>query len=176
MKTKTNLQSWAVLLTGIVICSALVSGCASYRLGSMLPPEIKTVYVPTFVNRSGEPLLEVQTTSATINEIQRDGSLRIAEEAQADSIITVQLISSEMQPIPYNETRKTAAENYRAVITASFVLTDNRSGKVLAQTGKVIGEALFPVTGDLSSSKRRILPDVSEDLAHAIVGRMVEAW
>lgn len=176
MKTKTNLQSWAILLTGILIWSAVGCGCVGYRLGSMLPPDIKTVYVPTFVNRSSEPLLEVQTTAATISEIQRDGSLRISDEAHSDATLTVRLISYNLQPIAYNDTRTTSAENYRAVLTASFVLTDNRDGKVLAQSGKVIGESLFALSGDLSSSKRRVLPDVSKDLAETIVARMVEAW
>ena len=52
----------------------LLTGCTGYRLGSMLPPEIKTVYVPTFANQTTEPLLEMEATDAVIVEFQQDGS------------------------------------------------------------------------------------------------------
>ena len=38
------------------------------------------------------------------------------------------------------------------------------------------GEYVFPVAGDLSSSKLRGLPLAAEDLAHNLVEKVVEAW
>ena len=47
-----------------------LGGCV-YQLGSSLPPNLKTVYVPTFVNKCGEPQVENETTQATIQEFQK---------------------------------------------------------------------------------------------------------
>ena len=35
----------------------LAAGCANYRLGSTLPPDVRTVYMPTCLNQTDEPLL-----------------------------------------------------------------------------------------------------------------------
>ena len=58
---------------------SLLCGCAGYRLGTLLPPEIKTIHVPTFVNKTREPALEAETTGAAISEFQKDGTLRITD-------------------------------------------------------------------------------------------------
>ena len=56
----------------------LSAGCANYRLGSMLPADLKTVYVPTRKNETAEPLIEQDVTRAILSQIQMDGSLRVA--------------------------------------------------------------------------------------------------
>ena len=59
----------------------VLTGCASYQLGSMLPNDIKTVYVPTFINKTGEPMIESEATQAAIRELQKDGSLKVVGSA-----------------------------------------------------------------------------------------------
>ena len=54
------------------------AGCVNYRLGSMLPPDVATVYMPTCVNKTSEPLIEQDVTREILSEIQMDGSLRVA--------------------------------------------------------------------------------------------------
>ena len=41
---------------------------------------------------------------------------------------------------------------------------------------RVMGDAVFPLTGDLSSSKRLALPLVAADLAQDIVEKIVDYW
>ncbi len=163
--------------TGCVSVMALaLTGCAGYQLGSMLPPDIKTVHVPTFINETEEPLIEVATTRAAIAEIQRDGSLRIASADEADSILTVRLIDFRLQPIAFDRDRRAAAEEYRMFITASIILTRRGTDEVLARDPRVTGEATFVLAGDMTSSKQSALPDASRDLAHLIISSVVEAW
>ena len=69
-------------LTGssTVIASCLwFNGCAGYQLGSMLPPDIKTVHVPNFTNKTQEPFIVTETTKAVLEELQLDGSLELAK-------------------------------------------------------------------------------------------------
>jgi outer membrane lipopolysaccharide assembly protein LptE/RlpB len=159
----------ALLATGL-------TGCVGYKLGSMLPADIRTVYVPTFHNDTLEPLLEVETTRQAISAIQRDGSLRIAAEDVADAILTVRLNNFEIMPIGYDVNRRAAAEEYRMYITASFELTRRTTQEVLVQQGGVRGESTFLLTGDLTSAKQAGIPDAAEDLAQLLIGRIVEAW
>jgi outer membrane lipopolysaccharide assembly protein LptE/RlpB len=153
----------------------LTSGCAGYRLGSMLPPDIKTVFVPTFINKTSEPQLEVQTTQSMIQELQRDGSLRVVNEDQADVTLTVTLRSYRIEPVSYRSTERTTAREYRIVLQAAMVLT-RRNGTVVVDNPNITGDYVFPVAGDLSSSKLRGLPDAAADLAHNIIEKVVEYW
>lgn len=159
----------------LILLSAL-PGCVGYQLGSMLPPDIQTVYVPTFINETEEPLLEIETTRAAISEIQRDGSLRIASAEEADAILTVRLIEFRLQPLAYDRDRRAAAEEYRMYITASVVLTRRSTDEIIAQSARVTGNATFFLVGDMTSSKQSALPEASRDLAHLIISRLVEAW
>jgi hypothetical protein len=158
---------------GILLC---LCGCAGYRLGSTLPPGIRSVYVPTFVNASREPRIEADTTRAAIQEFQRDGTLRIAAREQADAVVEVTLTGFSLQPIRYSRDRALTTEEYRLKIAASMVFRQLRPESKELGRRDVEGEATFELRGDLSSSKRRALPEAARDLAHDIVESVVEYW
>jgi hypothetical protein len=153
----------------------MLSGCAGYRLGSNLPPDIRSIAVPVFVNETGQPLLETMTTSAAIQEFQKDGSLRILPRDQADSVIEVKLTKYALSPLRYRHDQTTTAQEYRLTITADVKFVKLGDRKILSQT-KVEGYADFAALADLPGEQRAALPKASEDLAHRIVKVVVEAW
>lgn len=171
MKPSRSLPLLALALTAL-----LSSGCAGYRLGSMLPKDIKSVSVPTFVNHTAEPTIESETTRAVIEEFQKDGSLEVLPEGQADAQLRVTLTDYTLSPVAYRKDKRTAASEYRVTIHASVELVRTSDQSVVARHPRAKGEAVFDLAGDLSSAKRRVLPQVSEDLAHSIVETVVEAW
>lgn len=167
-----------------LLCTALLpalaafalSGCAGYRLGSMLPPDIKTICLPTFINQTTEPQIEIQATRSAMEEIQRDGSLKIVDENRADAVLQVRLTDYRITPLVYEATRKTAATEYRLTLYAAIVLTRRSDNKVIVENPRCYGEATFPVIGDMTSSKRIGLPKAAADLAHDIVQKVTEVW
>ena len=169
-------RAFALACCLLAAACATMTGCAGYRLGTMLPPDIKTVYVPTFVNRTPEPFLEVDATKAVLEEIQKDGSLEIADADKADSVLKVTLVGLRLDPVAYRGDKKTAARVYRMYVTASVNLSRTAGGAVIVNNQIAEGEAIFEVFGDLSSSKLSAMPAVAEDLAHDIVEKVVEAW
>ena len=165
----------ALLTTGLT----LLPGCSlmGYRLGSMLPPDIKSVYVPTFINKTIEPLLEVDTTRAAIEEIQKEGSLQVSRtKADADTILTVTLLDYALVPLDFQKGVVKSATEYRAIVTASLIMTRRATDKVIAQHPAVQGQATFVVAGDLTTSKKTALPALAEDLAHQLIEQVTEAW
>ncbi len=152
-----------------------ITGCVGYQLGSMLPPDIRSVYIPTFVNDTDEPLLEIGTTRAAIEEFQRDGSLNVLSERNADTILHVNLTHFDLLPLAFDENTRTLADEYRILLTASILLKHRVSDEVIAKQ-TVQGDSTFIFSGDLTSAKRRAIPEAAEDLAHNIVERVVEAW
>ena len=165
-------------VTVVILMAALSlsGGCAGYQLGSTLPPEISSIYVPTFVNETKEPFLETTTTQAAIQEFQRDGTLKIATRTTADVMAEVILTKFELQPLRYQRDKALTTEEYRMRIHATLTLTSLKSGLEVAMERSVMGEGTFALVGDMSSSKQTALPEVTRDLAHHIVQEIVEYW
>jgi hypothetical protein len=163
------------LLAGCLLTG--MTGCVGYRLGSMLPPDIKTVHVPSFVNETSEPLVDVECTRAVIENIQLDGSLKIAGEDFADTVLTVVVYGYDLKPVAFSKQRqRTRAEEYRLILTARVLLKRRMTGEVVVENPAVRGDATFEVLGNLPQSKRNALPRAADDLAHQIVKRVVEVW
>ena len=165
------------LLLGAVALMLGFTGCAGYRLGSMLPPDIKTVFVPTFVNRTTEPMIEIDTTAAAIRQLQQDGSLKVVgNESEADTVLEVTLTKFELEPLSYSEQEKTTANEYRMRLTATILLRRTVTDEVVVEAPGVQGESTFFVTGDFTTSKQQGMPEAANDLGHSIVEQIVEAW
>lgn len=161
---------------GLALVMLTLPGCVGYRLGSTLPPDVKSIYVHLFINKCNEPLLEIDTTNATIAEFQKDGTLRIMPKGEADVILETTLNALTLTPLRYDQTVDKAKPNeYRLTITVSFVLKRAKSQEIMNEAS-VIGESTFTFIGNLNSSKRAAIPPASEDLAKRIVEKVVETW
>lgn len=169
---KTNLIAWAMAALSL----HLLTGCAGYRVGSMLPDTIKSVYIPTFINNTTEPLIEIDATQAAIEQFQRDGSLKLADQATADAELTVVLTSYKLEPVSFRKDIRTAAQQYRIFLTAKMEMRTKADGKVIVESPRIVGKYVFDVTGDLSSSKLSANPQVSQDLAKNLIEMLVEYW
>jgi hypothetical protein len=162
----------------VILCALplLFTGCAGYRLGSSLPPGIRTVHVPTFVNATGEPELEIRTTRATVQEFQRDGTLRVVGKAESDVVLNVRLVEYRLEPLRYDRNAVKTTSEYRMIIAAEITCRQTRNKQVLTQR-RVIGKTTFtPPGGDLATAKLDALPAASRDLAHEVVKCVVEYW
>jgi hypothetical protein len=157
----------AILLTA--------GGCAGYRLGSTPPPGIRSVNVPTFVNHCGEPLAEVETTRAVIQEFQKDGNLWIAQADQADAILKVTLTAYRLDPLRYDRSSGKTTREYRVTITAQYTLESTKEHKVLANK-QVRGDTTFDFPGDLYTARKAAMPRAAQDLAHNLVESVVDYW
>jgi len=79
--------------TGIVtvtfLCFFLLAGCGYQMVGkeTHVPPELASVAIPTFVNQTYEPGIEVPFTQAFLREFIRDRRVKVLDRAQADSVL-----------------------------------------------------------------------------------------
>lgn len=166
-----------LLPLGLTVLLAVGCGCSAlgYRLGSSLPPGVESVYVPVVENVTSEPLLEQSATQALIGEIQREGTLRVAEAARADVILYVTLREFSLEPLRFDRDTATGTREYRLMVKADWLLVNEKTGEtVVSRSGK--GETDFVLTGDLSSEKRDAIPRAMTDLAHHVVMSIVEFW
>jgi hypothetical protein len=162
-----------VVATGLL--AAALAGCAGYRLGGSPPPGISSIHVPAFVNNTGEPAIEARASDATLQEFQRDGTVKIAEAGQADATLQVALVAYKLVPLRYLRDRAKTTREYRLQLTADLELKRAGTGEVLLQK-RVLGETTFLLEADITSAKRLALPEAARDLAHEIVESVVELW
>ena len=151
-------------------------GCVGYQLGSLLPEDIQSVYVPTFENKTNEPFIEADATRAVIEQIQLDGSLKIAAAQSADAVLEVTLYDFELIPLAFEKERRTLANEYRVELTAKILLKNRKTKEVIVQKSGVKGETTFILASDLTTAKRDAIPLAADDLGHDIVEKIVEVW
>lgn len=164
-------------LSAIVAALLLFSvGCAQYRLGSMLPKDIKTVYIPTCRNQTSEPLIEQDVTRAVLAQVQMDGSLRVAGESDSDVVLEITIKRFWLDPVSYEAGSASTANQYRMNLNASFVLYRRGTHAVVVESPTVTGWHDFDFTGDMSSSKAIALLPAAEDLGRRIVSQIVQYW
>ena len=175
MRNKSMFMMFAGLLSVLLLITSTGCSMLGYSIGSSLPPGIKTVCVPIFTNESGEPQLETEATVACIQEVQRDGSLKIADISSADSILKVTITKLTLSPVRYDRDNVTTANEYLLRIDGNMVLTKSKTGEEIVKKS-VYGEKAFQTLGDTPSSKRAAIPDAVKNLAHDIVKSAAEAW
>jgi len=160
-------------LTAIIIIST--AGCAGYKVGTLLPEQIKTIYVPTLKNSTMEPNLEVRATNAVINRLNRDGTLRVLSEKEgADSMLEATIVGYRRKPVRYANVSDPT--EYRLTVTVRATFKDLQTGEDFWKDISISGDNEFIVRGGLPSSERGALPAVFDDLARKIVREIVEHW
>jgi outer membrane lipopolysaccharide assembly protein LptE/RlpB len=171
----STLHRLALLLPAAVCL--ILQGCVGYQLGSMLPADIRSVYIPTFANKTAEPLIEFDTTQAAIQAFQRDGSIEVSGGPEtADAVLNVTILDYDLAPVGFDRERKTKTDEYRLTLTVSLNLVRQANQQIVVESPRVQGDYTFTVSGDLTSSKKSALPQAAQDLAHDIVETVVEAW
>ena len=150
-------------------------GCAGYRVGSQLPRDIQTLFVHVPQNNTEEPLLENDVANAFLAQIQRDGSLRITTEDQADALAYIEITGFRTEALAFNPANRSQATEYRLFIDANITLT-RANGTLLVQSGTLSGREIFLLAGDLTSSRRTALRPAADDLGRRLVAAVTEAW
>ena len=173
---KRNNPSLWFCLAGFTCLLLVNAGCVGYKLGSNLPPGVTSITVPVFMNEVKEPGLETIVTSATIQEFQKDGSLKVLQKEQANSILEVTVRKYELEPLRYRRDQATTAKEYRLILTADVILKKLPSNEIVVNTKGVIGFTTFTALADLPSARRLALPKAASDLGQRVVKCVVEYW
>jgi len=176
----TTIRRLAGIVAATVGVAAVIGGggCFGYQLGSSLPRNVRNIHVPIFQNDSDEPLIEADLTREVISAIQRDATFTVMRPTQpADAELKVTIRGFQLSPVAYKGGRGDhRADTYRLTVTASYTLVHVATGQVLSQHGRVYGQTIVSVAGDMTTSKLAALPAASQELARDIVDKITETW
>lgn len=145
--------------TVFVVCllgaASLMAGC-HYRAGSLIPADVHSVHVRVAANETfwreavktdnlptASPLpgprpaytMEIGLTERIKNEIVRRTPLKLANQNEADSVLSVSITKVKPKVLLRDASDDVLSE--RVTIDVGFVWTDNRNGRVLAKAGRL---------------------------------------
>ena len=171
-----NIMLKMILLIGI-LGMGLVCGCGYGFRGAVnnLPPDIKAVHIPVFVNNTTEAGAEVVFANALIYEFTRGGVIGVVSEANAQAIIYGKIKSAAVDSVVYASQTQSVDRKVTVVLEVIFRRADNQ--KILWQNLDMIRYENFRVGGDLNQTDRNreeALRKIAKDLAERIYSGILE--
>jgi len=173
----SRLAQKALLL--LAICTLSMTGCASYRLGSVggkTLQGVQSVYIPVVKNETLEPSIDVLTTAAIIRAFDQDGTLKTSQSPDADAQLDVTLVSAGRDAMTTERLDSQAGNQFQVTLTARVTFMNRRLGKKVFDNVSVTGTNSYIVQTDQVEAERQALPMAEQDLAKHIVSLISEGW
>src|SRR5512147_1475640 len=132
-------------LSGVLaVLAALVAGCSYSPNPALFPSHLKTIAVPVFQNRTSQPALEDDLTTAVVNRFIRDSKLRVVAESQADLVITG--VVSGYRNAVFGFNAREQAQEYQVAVTVVVTVRDQVKNRELWKDDNLIRTANYFVT------------------------------
>lgn len=108
----------------------LFTGCGYRMVGkeTHVPPGLTSIAIPTFINQTLEPGIEVPFTQGFLREFINDRRIRIVDRKEADSILEGVIKSFNIYSIAYD--RSGLAIEYQTTIVIDLTLK-KQTGEIL---------------------------------------------
>ena len=159
-----------IIFSFIFFALWILPGCG-YQIGSMTVGGVKTLSIGTVVNKTGKAFIQESTVSnALVEQIHRDGSLKLASSEEADAEIQVTLTGFSQNAESF--TQQGITNNLRMHVDAD-VLVKSKSGQTLYQ-GHIQGKADYGTQLDQTEIERITVKAAIKDLCIDIVRNVVE--
>jgi hypothetical protein len=168
-----------------VLCGFLSSSCG-YALagrGSFLPDYIRTIGIPTFLNRTTVFNLETLLTQKVRAEFIGRGKYQtLPESTGVDALLTGEVTNVSIVPSSFNQQQ--LATRYSIIMTARIELRDMKLNKVLWENPSVTFREEYDATSGKTSvdpaaffeQDTTALERMSTAFARTIVSSILEAF
>ncbi len=185
MKMVHYAASFGTILLMLALAGS-VTGCGTYNAGSLMHPQIDTVFIPPINNESDVPQLGPQLRTAISSLLMRDGSVKLTSREKADTVLSVSIkgyntSQAGSAKIREDELSDDDGDEYQTTVYQTDVnvkmrLTiPNRTEPVL-DWQDVNGKALVTRLPDMAKTQRAGLRQAAENAARKIVNNFTEAW
>ena len=166
-----------VLLACFIGISA---GCGYHTAGhaNLLPPDLRTLAVPAFVNQTQTYKIEQMLTAAVVQEFTTRTKYHItADPSSADATLRGTVLSTYTTPLTY-DSKTGRASSVMVIVSMKVALTD-RQGRVLYQNPSYTFREQYQVSQELSSFFEEDSPGfqrLSRSFARTLVSSVLEAF
>ena len=164
----------ALLLAGSLL------GCGYHLTGhsSSLPPEIKSIGIPIFANRTERPDLEQRVTARVISEFVTRSRYRIlSSEEGVDAVLHGEILTYVLNPVSIDEQGR--ANRYEIILNARAALVRTSDDHTLWQADHFVFRRqydLTPTSVGVVSQEQAAIDLMAGDFAEAVVTSILEGF
>ncbi len=158
-----------------------LAGCGYGLVGTSkgwLPENVRTVWVPAFVNDTNVVGLEQRLTGAVLRELSARRRLKPATSLeQADAVLVGRVTSYSLQAVRFDAQGR--ALEYQAVVTARITLTERASEKVLFDDPAFLFRQPYAVPVQSSTyfnPETLALDQLAQPFARSVVSTILEGF
>jgi hypothetical protein len=175
----TRSRSATAALAGLILLATLAPGCGYHvsGQGNSLPPTIKTLAIPVFVNESVRFRIEQKVSASVTREfIERTSYQITARPDQADAALHG-IIKDVRSGVVTFDLATGRATTMQVQVTAEVELVDLHTKKVLFKNPKYIFREEYQISQNPSvqfEEDQPALDRLSRDLAHTLVTEILE--
>ncbi len=161
----------------VLIWTLFFPGCG-YRFqgaATNLPPNVRTLAIPIFANRTLQTGIETEFTRALVARFTSAKRLALAEKGSADALLTGTVKSFDNYPVAVS-TGIQAATQYRATVGVEITFLRQQDGKVLWK-GAVSDWRIYSVDASLAATennKQEAIRQISALLADKVYVLIME--
>ena len=176
---RAGVQTRPPRIAGLILLAVLAPACGYHVAGqgNSLPPTIKTIAIPVFVNESTRFRIEQKLAAAVTREfIERTSYQITASPAQADAVLhgTIKDVRSGVVAFDLNTGRATTSQ---VQVTAEVELVDLHTKKVLFKNPQYIFREQYQISQTPSVQFEEdppALERLARDLARTLVTEILE--
>jgi len=164
----------------LVLAAGAWIGCGYHLTGhsSNLPPEIKRIGIPTFINKTDRPELEQRITGHVISQFLTRGRYQIVPNDEGvDAVLRGEITTFVQTPVAINAQGR--ATRYEIIINAKAVLIGSADDKTLWQDDHFVFRRQYDVSLQAEGAiteETVALDQVSIDFAESVVTSILEGF
>jgi outer membrane lipopolysaccharide assembly protein LptE/RlpB len=167
-------------IAALLVLVAITTGCGYHTTakgGSL--PQVHTLAVPTFVNRTQTYRIEQLLTSAAVRELTTRTKYRILnhEDGDADATLKGIVLTAQSAPVTYDSV--TGRASTALVTVAMRVTLTDKNGKVIFENPNYVFREEYQISSQVSSffqEEGPALDRLSRDFARSLVSNVLEGF
>jgi outer membrane lipopolysaccharide assembly protein LptE/RlpB len=167
--------------TAALLALLVLNGCGYALVGSgnVLDPSLRSINIPTFVNRTTRVEIEQRFTQAVADEFVSRGRMRlVTDPKQANAILRGSIDTFNLNPVGFEQGRAT---QYEISITANIELIDHRGteDKVIWKNDQyrfVENYRVDLLTTDAFDQESRAIREIAVRFAQSLVANLLEGF
>ena len=164
-----------LMLAGTFLACALVIGCGPYSASSgRVDENLKKVAVQYLENLTPEPNLGVELSDVIIFALQTDNTLKVVDEAGADSIISGRVARYARREV--STTQNLTVDEYQVQIAVVLTFTVRATGEKIFENRRFTGTGNYVLNDPQGTSEQTARSEAVEEIVRDILAQVVEDW
>ncbi len=169
-----------------VLITLVATGCAGYHSGTLMHPQVKSIYVQPVKNQSSRPELTSLMRSGLSRHLMQDGSLKVVPREKADAVLHARIIDADVASVGSAEVRSEQIREsdrdayqttvYEARVKAEYKLTIPGREKPVLSWHSVESSARFSELPDRVESEAVGFRQATDNTAREMTYSLTEAW